>query len=68
MERPHMEAEAIGAVLARTNAALNLSSTILLVSGWVFIRRKQVSRLRVRYRNRGVRPTLPCLRMGLESC
>ncbi len=45
--RPDMEAEAIGALLARTNAALNLSSGILLVSGWVFIRRKQVSRHRL---------------------
>ena len=42
-----MEAEAIGSLLARTNAALNLSSTILLISGWVFIRRKQVSRHRL---------------------
>ncbi len=42
-----MEAEAIGALLARTNAALNLSSGILLVTGWVFIRRKQVSRHRL---------------------
>ena len=42
-----MEAEAIGAILARTNAALNFSSGILLVSGWIFIRRRQVSRHRV---------------------
>ena len=42
-----MEAEAIGALLARTNAALNLSSGILLISGWVFIRRRQVSRHRL---------------------
>jgi len=41
-----MEAEAIGSLLARTNAALNLSSTILLISGWIFIRRGQISRHR----------------------
>ncbi len=42
-----MEAEAVGSLLARTNAALNLSSTILLISGWIFIRRGQVSRHRL---------------------
>ena len=42
-----MEAEAIGALLARTNAALNLSSGILLTTGWVFIRWRQVSRHRL---------------------
>jgi uncharacterized membrane protein YozB (DUF420 family) len=42
-----MEAEALGALLARTNAALNLSSGILLVTGWVFIRRKDVRRHRL---------------------
>ena len=46
MKRSDMEPEAIGAFLARTNAALNLSSTILLTSGWVFIRRGQISRHR----------------------
>ena len=39
MERSGMEAEALGALLARTNATLNLSSGILLMFGWVFIRR-----------------------------
>ena len=34
-----MEAEAIGALLARINASLNFSSVVLLVTGWVFIRR-----------------------------
>ena len=41
-----MGPEAIGAFLARTNAALNLSSAILLTSGWVFIRRGQINRHR----------------------
>lgn len=34
-----MEAEAIGAFLARINAVLNFSSLVLLTTGWVFIRR-----------------------------
>ena len=34
-----MEAEALGAFLAGTNATLNLSSAVLLMFGWVFIRR-----------------------------
>lgn len=34
-----MEAEAIGAFLARINAGLNFSSLVLLTTGWVFIRR-----------------------------
>ena len=42
-----MESEALGALLARTNAALNLSSGILLTSGWFFIRRGDVRRHRV---------------------
>jgi len=45
-ERSDMEPEAIGTVLARTNAALNISSAILLTSGWVFIRRGQITRHR----------------------
>ena len=42
-----MEAEALGALLARTNATLNLSSGVLLVVGWVFIRRGDVRRHRL---------------------
>ena len=42
-----MEAEAFGALLARTNATLNLSSGILLMIGWVFIRRGDVRRHRL---------------------
>jgi putative membrane protein len=34
-----MEAEALGTFLAGTNATLNLSSAVLLMFGWVFIRR-----------------------------
>ncbi len=37
-----MEAEALGALLARTNATLNLSSGILLMIGWAFTRRGDV--------------------------
>jgi len=42
-----MEAEAFGALLARTNATLNLSSGILLMIGWVFSRRGDVRRHRL---------------------
>ena len=42
-----MEAEAVGALLARTNATLNLSSGVLLMIGWVFIRRGDVRRHRL---------------------
>ena len=42
-----MEAEAFGALLARTNATLNLSSGVLLMIGWVFIRRGDVRRHRL---------------------
>jgi len=42
-----MEAEALGALLARTNATLNLSSGVLLTIGWVFIRRGDVRRHRL---------------------
>ena len=42
-----MEAEALGALLARTNATLNLSSGVLLMVGWVFIRRGDVRRHRL---------------------
>ncbi len=41
-----MEAEALGALLARTNATLNFSSAVLLVSGWIFIRRGNMRRHR----------------------
>ena len=47
MERSDVEAEALGALLARTNATLNLSSGILLMVGWVFIRRGNVRRHRL---------------------
>ncbi len=47
MERPGMEAEALGALLARTNATLNLSSAVLLMIGWVFIRRGDIRRHRM---------------------
>ena len=47
MERSDVEAEALGALLARTNATLNLSSAILLMVGWVFIRRGNVRRHRL---------------------
>ena len=42
-----METEAFGAFLARTNATLNLSSGVLLMIGWVFIRRGDVRRHRL---------------------
>ena len=42
-----METEAFGALLARTNATLNLSSGVLLLIGWVFIRRGDVRRHRL---------------------
>ena len=42
-----MEAEALGALLARTNATLNLSSGVLLMMGWAFIRRGDVRRHRL---------------------
>ena len=42
-----MDAEALGALLARTNATLNLSSGVLLLIGWVFIRRGDVRRHRL---------------------
>lgn len=41
-----MEAEALGAVLAQTNAALNFCSGVLLTSGWIFIKRGDVLRHR----------------------
>ena len=47
MERSHMEAEALGALLERTNTTLNLSSGILLIFAWVFIRRGDVRRHRL---------------------
>jgi len=34
-----MEPEALGALLARTNAVLNFSSGVLLVAGWIFVKR-----------------------------
>lgn len=45
--RSGMEAEALGALLARTNATLNLSSGVLLMCGWVFIRRGDIRRHRL---------------------
>jgi putative membrane protein len=42
-----MEAEAFGALLARTNATLNLSSGVLLMIGWFFIRRGDKRRHRL---------------------
>ena len=42
-----MEAEAFGALLARTNATLNLSSGVLLMIGWGFIRRGDIRRHRL---------------------
>lgn len=42
-----METEALGALLARTNATLNLSSGVLLMIGWFFIRRGDVRRHRL---------------------
>ena len=45
--RSGMEAEALGALLARTNATLNLTSGILLTSGWIFIRRGDIRRHRL---------------------
>ncbi len=42
-----MEAEALGALPARTNATLNLSSAVLLMIGWVFIRRGDIRRHRM---------------------
>ncbi len=42
-----MEAEALGSLLAGTNATLNLTSGVLLTSGWVFIRRGDVRRHRL---------------------
>ena len=47
MERSDMEPEALGALLARTNATLNLSSGVLLMVGWVFIRRGDIRRHRL---------------------
>ncbi|GMR12250.1 MAG: hypothetical protein BMS9Abin29_0439 [Gemmatimonadota bacterium] len=41
-----MDAEAIGAVLAPLNAALNASSAAFLLAGVVFIRRREVRRHR----------------------
>jgi putative membrane protein len=41
-----MKAEALGALLAHTNATLNFSSGVLLTSGWIFIRRGDVLRHR----------------------
>jgi putative membrane protein len=42
-----MEAEALGTLLARANATLNLSSGVLLMVGWAFIRRGDVRRHRL---------------------
>ena len=42
-----MEAEALGAILARTNATLNFSSGVLLMIGWVIIRRGDIRRHRM---------------------
>lgn len=42
-----MEAEALGTLLARTNATLNLTSGVLLMSGWIFIRRGDIRRHRL---------------------
>ena len=47
VEWSDMEAEAFGALLARTNATLNLSSGILLMVGWGFIRRGDIRRHRL---------------------
>ena len=47
IERSAVEAEVLGALLARTNATLNLASAILLIVGWVFIRRGNVRRHRL---------------------
>jgi uncharacterized membrane protein YozB (DUF420 family) len=41
-----MNAEAFGNLLAPLNAALNLTSTVLLVTGYLFIRRKDIPRHR----------------------
>ncbi len=42
-----MEAEAVGDLLALTNATPNLSSGVLLMIGWVFIRRGDIRRHRL---------------------
>ena len=42
-----MEAEALGALLARTNAGLNFASGVLLVAGLIFVRRGDVRRHRM---------------------
>ena len=41
-----METEAIGALLAGTNALLNFASGVFLVCGWIFVRRRAVQRHR----------------------
>jgi uncharacterized membrane protein YozB (DUF420 family) len=41
-----MSAEALGDLLAPVNAALNLTSTVFLVTGYVFIRKKDIPRHR----------------------
>jgi len=41
-----MDAEAIGGMLASTNALLNFTSGVFLVSGFVFVRRRDVRRHR----------------------
>jgi uncharacterized membrane protein YozB (DUF420 family) len=41
-----MSAEALGNFLAPVNAALNLTSTVFLVTGYVFIRKRDISRHR----------------------
>lgn len=42
-----METEALGNLLAAINAALNLTSGVLLTFGWIFIRRGDVRRHRL---------------------
>ena len=42
-----MEPEALGALLARTNAVLNFLSGVLLVAGWIFVKRGDTRRHRI---------------------
>jgi putative membrane protein len=42
-----MTAEALGDLLAQVNAGLNLTSTLFLVGGFVFIRRRDIPRHRL---------------------
>lgn len=41
-----MEPEALGVILARINAGLNFTSGVFLVSGWIFIKRRDKRRHR----------------------